>query len=308
MIRVKNANKRYTSEIVVAAALGMLDKVYGIPLELITLRWTRRKRNYHQAKTKGFEDVFITRPVSGGRIEVEYRQPGSAEWLKSGLTGEFTAQVAKTPWNMGVLCGMYYDKLWTIVDDVANEEVKKLADDLDNHMKTVKVHKWGMVAEATTDAAGNATKVMVNKVVGEETLYDYHKRRREAQFKTVHGDELAGYTETGADADQMRMEMARREMELKNAAQKLTAERLTFKKIQEEYFRKGGKSAAQSYSEEALRKMNYKKLQGLAKNEFNIADAFTMRKEPLVEMIMELQERKRPADVDTPKEEEVVTG
>jgi hypothetical protein len=146
-------------------------------------------KNAHQAKTKGFEDTFITRQHGGG-LTIEYRQPGNAEWIRDMLTGRFSAQVARTPHNMKVLAHNYYDGLWAVRQPHIRSEVEKMANAIDEEAKKVMIDIVMTSPETVRDAVtGRESIQQVDKVVGQQTLYEYHKKRRESRFD-VRGEVL----------------------------------------------------------------------------------------------------------------------
>jgi len=299
-IRIKGASRRYTSEIILERAVGIRDEKYHRPLELIHLQWTPYKKNYHQAKTKGFEDTFITRDQAKGII-IEHRLPGSAEWLKDGLTGAYIATIARTDWNMRILASMYYDKLWTIKESHIEMIVKQAADAIDEENKTIPYTYEEKKRVLSPD--GKSHLWVYEKVT--KTMYDFHKARREMQFQVqdeaitsapvnpnFHSMQLQ---EKEAQIERKRMELEEREALLKQredaAPKQIAPEQKQIKKTDSE-------------TKESLAKSPIGSLRKRAK-ELGVANTFKMNKETLVSAVYEKLEEEEKAMVPVEETEEI---
>jgi hypothetical protein len=294
-IRVIGANpRRYPAEVVLQAAITrrIKDAELGLPLEIIFLDWNSRKKNYHQAKTKGnWHNVFITR-LPGGGLEVEYRNPGSLEWLKDGLTGTFSAMVARTPINIELLASMHYDNLWTIRDLGVRAEIKKLADDIDEANKKVKFN-YKRVAKVFDEETGQ----YVNKeepVAG--TMYSFHKERREAQFSGKYQAEMTApmgvfneqqqLNKEKVDIEQSKRQLQEREERVSQKEKDLgvVVDVIPTQNISE--------IPTPEHTDEeliAIGKNNFGKFRKLAKEKYGIVDAFKMKFPQIMEAIKKTQ-------------------
>jgi hypothetical protein len=309
-IRIKGANPRsYTTEKILEAACRkrLKDSVLGIPLQIITLYWNPLKKNYHQTKTKGdFDDVFITRMSAGG-LELEYRNPGSLEWLKDGLTGEFTAAIAVTPRNINLLASHYYDKLWTIGDPVIEEKVKAMADEIDEENKN-KPHSFTKIVRKLDPE----TKIYVNvEQVIHSNMYEYHKQRRDTQFKSH--SETASYMQPMAmQPERLNIESDKILTREKNLSEreKAIAQReidlgivnpngaviSTETKLNEE-------PTGIGFTEGELSEMHFTKLRTLAFESFGIKDAKKLTKKQILAKIDVIQKNS-----SNTKEEDLITS
>lgn len=289
-IRVKNANKRITGEMCINACMGMEDP-YGNPFEIITLDWTPRMKNAHQSKTKGFEDTFITRKHEGGLI-IEYRQPGSAEWIKDMLTGRFSAQVARTPHNMKVLAHNYYDNLWTIRQPHIRDEVKKVADIIDDEAKKIIVDITTTRPETVRDPlTGKESIQQVDKIVGQQSLYEYHKKRRDSRYLAV--GEPIGAVSSKNDLEEesklllgKRAELARMNAEIDKKMAELNEQQKVLNKRTKELSDSGALST--TYSIEYLGKESMGSVRKIA-HEMGLGINIRMKKPEIIDAILNKQ-------------------
>ena len=182
-IRIIGANPRtITAAMILEAAKTkrIKDSATGTPLQIVMLYWNNQKKTYHESKTKGdWDDVFITRSGSGGLV-LEYRHPGSLEWLKDPIAGDYSASCAITERNMFLLASHYYDRLWTIGDPVIDAKAKAMADKIDEDNKKIptvftKIYK-------RINPKNGQYESIEEKVEG--NMYQYHKYRREMNFKS----------------------------------------------------------------------------------------------------------------------------
>lgn len=299
-IRVKGANRVITGEIIANAARGRIDK-YGNPFELIDLLYSPRKKIAHRAKTKGFEDTFIVRNANSGKITIEYRIPGSAEWLKDPIGGEFKARVARTKHNLRVLASMYYDKLWTIAQPHINEIVKKAANVIEEENKQTPCNLPGWEGK---------------------TWYDYHKLRRNGHFlgsgrlniSRQGSEKVIENRETEKDAELARklMDIEQREAIVAAKENELRGENVDLPPVQDPA-PTIPPPESRGLSLEELKLMEFPKLRKLAKDEFGVDNAYKLKKLQLLDIIMERQsgEVVAPEEVgenstETQKEEVVV--
>lgn len=290
-IRVKNPNRKYTSEMIISACLGTEDQ-YGNPFELITLDWNSKLRNAHQAKTKGFEDTFITRKPEGGLL-IEYRFPGNAEWIKDGLTGGYHAQVARTPENIKVLAANFYDNLWVIRERHVREEVEVLAKAIDEAAKKVIIPvKRTSPKKITNELTGEVHTQMVEERVGEETLYDFYKRNREAHFKAPGSVATHGLEHNTLDADlaliqSQKVQLFKMQKEV-DAKMKDIMDRTNHLNARQKKTVEGGVLLTQ-YDRAYLENLKpFQKLRGLAK-EMGIEVTLKMKKEEIIQAIIDKQ-------------------
>lgn len=121
MIVVHGATRRLKSSDIIEHAIGMEDE-HGNPLRFATLIWNQKKPNTHYAKTRGFEDVIISKTPTG--VKIEYRQPGSAVWEKHDFFNTYTARVPYTPHNLSRLVSCHGDGLWSIKEPDIRKEVE----------------------------------------------------------------------------------------------------------------------------------------------------------------------------------------
>ena len=290
-IRVKNPNRKYTSEMIVNACIGTEDS-YGNPFEVITLDWSLKLRNAHQAKTKGAEDTFITRKPEGG-IQIEYREPGNVEWLKDGLTGRYYGQLARTPSNMKFLAANFYDDLWRIRDAHIREEAKAMADAIDEAAKKVVMDVTRTVPKKIENSlTGAVTTQMVDEKVGEETLYDFHKRRREAHFKAPGAVASHGVQANDFEAEMNLIQSQKASLFKMQKEVDAKLKEIMDRNNQVNKLRKktadGGVLLTQ-YEEGFLRELKpFQKLRSLAK-EMGIEVTLKMKKEEIVQAIMDKQ-------------------
>ena len=290
-IRVKNPNRKYTTEMIVNACIGTEDP-HGNPFELITLDWNPQMRNAHQAKTKGFEDTFITRKPEGG-LAIEYRTPGNAEWLKDGLTGRYNGQVARTPENIKTLAHNFYDKLWTIRDSRIREEVKALADAIDEAAKKVVIPIMRTnPKKIENELTGEVHMQMVEEQVGEETLYDFHVRRRGAHFKAPGSVATHGVASNTVEADlaliqSQKAQLFKMQKEIDEKMKAIMDQTNQLAKRQKKTI-DGGVLLTQ-YDRAFLEALKpFQKLRGLAR-EMGVEVTFKMKKEEIIQAIMDKQ-------------------
>lgn len=153
-IIVYGASRRYPSEDIIKHAIGVEDD-RGNPFQLITLDWNPKKKNAHQAKTKGFEDAIITFEENG--ISITYRLPGTAQWFINDFSRRLYAQIPYTKHNMSVLGSHYDEGLWTIREqrfrDAAQviwERIKATMkrEELEEHVKRMRGHFISMYESA----------------------------------------------------------------------------------------------------------------------------------------------------------------
>lgn len=286
-IKVRGANRHITSNMIVDNTIGRIDP-YGKPFEIITLKWTPRKKTFHKAKTKGFEDALITRNTQSKQISIEYRKSGSAEWLKDPIGGEFIAKIPKTDNNIRVLASMFYDNLWVIKEAHIKSEVKKLADKIDEENKKVKCPFEGF-----------------------DTWFDYHKMRRESHFKGKSGMDISQRGATKAISDQLTQEEAmleKRRIELeKKEAELKEKEEVLNDKISQKNSIDSVQLVMQKYDRDFLEKLNVSTLKKKARDEFNIKDAFERKKPEIIDIILDLQSGEQFAP-EIESEPEVITG
>ena len=292
-IKVRGANRVVTSELIVDKAIGMLDP-YGEPFELITLKYTARKKTYHKAKCKGFEDVIITRNTQTRKLSIEYRH-GSVEWLKDPIGGEFIGRCARTKQNMEVLAAGYYNKMWTIAEAHIRELVKKRADEIDNESKKHPCPFPG----------------------GYKSLYEHNVAVIEGNFKGKRGFDISQRGADKVEADQMtlaeadlekrKIKLAKAEAELKERQELLKTEQATapITPVPEPI---APKSKGGGFSFEELNKMNPSTLKKKARDEYGITNSFQLKKPKVIELILEQQAG--PVVEEEPEETktEVVTG
>lgn len=290
-IRVKNPNRKYTSEMIVNACLGTEDP-YGNPFEVITLDWNSQLRNAHQAKTKGAEDTFITRKPEGG-LQIEYREPGNVEWLKDGLTGRYYGQLARTPANIKFLAANYYDNLWRIRDQHIRDEVKALADAIDEAAKKVVIEVTRTVPKKIENPlTGAVTTQMVDEKVGEETLYDFHKRRREAHFQAPGSVASHGVQANTLEAElnlvqSQKAQLFKMQQEVDAKMKEIMDRTNQVNKLQKKTV-DGGVLLTQ-YDEGFLRELKpFQKLREIAK-EMGVEVTLKMKKDEIIKAIMDKQ-------------------
>jgi len=303
-IRVKGANRKFTSEEILKRCIGMKDK-YGNPFEIINLDWNPAKFCGHATKTKGdFDDVMLIRTKRGTAIT--YRTPGSLEFLKDGFTGFYSAMVARTDKNLYILGSMYYDKLWTIREPHIDKIVKVIADKIDEGNKLVEQTHTVVVYEEQP----NGTQKRVEKRV-KETLYEVHKRRREGHFKGPRGaGDISRPLEMNLHQEQMTdkkeaelnvkiMDIEKREALLKDREAALSIPAPIEDNINE--------PVNDLYTREDLLSKKFipvSKLKKLAKDEFGIDNAHSLHRDVVVDKILETQ-AKREAELEP---EESVVG
>lgn len=301
-VRIVGANpNNYTAERILQVAMDrhLKDKDRGIPLRIIYLDWNKRKKQYHQATTKGgWDDVFITRLPNGGGLALEYKNPGALEWIKDDLTGEHSAMCAVTDNNLFLLASHYYDQLWTIRDFEIDKKVKEKADGIDENNKLLP-HTF----IKTTKRVNKKTGVHESyEETVESNMYEFHKHRREGHFQQhneklsiapMNNAQVANINNEKADLAKKRKELDERESVLlekeKNAGvvPDVIPPEEQLKEIEDEDI-----DAVPVYSEEDLNAMHFSKLRRLAVDKFGI-DAFKMKKAPIMEAIQQIQ---NPAD------------
>jgi len=279
-IRVRGSSKVFTPEIILQTAINKRtrDEKYGIPLQIVYLDWNMRKQNFHKSKTKGnFEDLMITRTGKG--LLLEYRTPGNLEWMKDGLTGEYSAMCPVTTKNIEMLASCYYDSLWTIRDKDVDAQVRKIADAIDEENK--KIEHVFVKIERKLDAVTGQYVNVEKRVKG--TLYDYHVDRRNMMFKgptdasVVPRLQTAGKDEMNINEEKRRLDARERAIEEREKALGLSVNVLPAKKLEIE---------SPEYNEEVLTVMHMGKLRKIARDEFAIADAFKKTKNQLIPEIM----------------------
>lgn len=126
-IFAKNASRTWTTEVIVNATIGMEDP-YGNPFRKITLDWNPARKNAQYAKTAGFEDAIIERTGSG--LKINYRKPGSAQWIQNKLTRRFYAEIPDTPHNRATIAAGLRDKFWTVRDTDVRRVCEVMSDKL----------------------------------------------------------------------------------------------------------------------------------------------------------------------------------
>ena len=267
------------------------DAKYGIPLQIINLDWNPGKRNYHQSSTKGdWDDVFIRRKPQGG-LEVEYRNPGALEWIKDGLSGEYSALCAVTEKNLFLLASHYYDGLWTIRDPFIEKQVKEKADEIDEANKKIS-YRFVKISKKINPETG---MYETHEEIVNGTMYDFHVMRRTAHFED-HNEKLSvspmGVNER-SNIDMERAEIARKKKELEERERSIK-EREKSAGISIDVIDKNRPvpevtGEAPGYQQAELVNMHFSKLRKLGKDEFGITDAFKMKKNDLVSKIMNIQ-------------------
>ena len=308
-IRIKGANRRYTSEIILERAIGMVDEKYHTPLEIIHLEWTPYKRNYHQTKTKGFEDTFLTR-LQGKGIVIEHRVPGSAEWLKDGLTGRYVSMLARTEHNMYVLASMYYDKLWTIKEAHIDMIVKKKADEIDEANRQTPYTYEERQRILSDD--GKSYKMVTTEVT--KTMYDFHKARREAHFKTSQDEILSApinptYNEQSLKEEHAQMEKKRMSLEEREARVE-QRENNNFPLVEDPKQPVLETKPALKLVRDGEKELNalpIGELRKKAKAEYGVEKTFTMKKSEIVSRILQSQKEFEKVAKVTVEEEETET-
>jgi len=257
-----NATKARPAERIKQLALGMEDQ-YGNPFEIIHLKWIQKRRNTEYSKTRGFEDTIIAMNPTGD-LEISYRRPGSIQWVRPDGIGPYTAEVAKTPYNMRKLATMYGDQIWTINEKNVNAEVKAIYE-----------------------------KIVENMPMAEK---QFNEHRIKSMNSTAYGNPLA--MPKRKDNDELleqKREVAIKEMELKEreAIIKEREEKIILDSVVK--IRKG--EAAIKYEEASLVDMEPEQLMQIAKD----IGAFTggsKKKEVLINSIR----RKQAGEVKTPVE------
>lgn len=307
-IRVIGANpRRFPAEVVLQAAINrrisdVAGEDYvplGIPLEIIYLDWNPTKKCYHQTKTKGdFHNTFITR-LQGGGLLVQYKSPGSLEWLKDGLTGVFSAMAARTPKNLRLLASMFYDGLWTVRDKTVRAEIKMMADEIDEENKKIPF-TYKKVVKKFDDASGNYIN---EEIEVEASMYDFHKERREAHLKSKYAAETIA--PLGVFNEQMGMQQEREAIDRQRKELDDRTDRITEKekmlKIVVDVIPNAPPSAAEGppvpeYTGEELdnmKKENFGTFRKFARDKFGI-DSFKMKYDEIKELILKKQSEPEP--------------
>jgi hypothetical protein len=291
-IRVKGATRKFTSEEILKRSIGRTDQ-YGNPFEIINLDWNPAKKCGHGSKTKGdFDDVMLIRNKSGTAIT--YRNPGSIEWLKDGFTGSYSAMVARTTKNLRLLASMHYDKLWTIREAHIRQIVEKMADVIDEENKKVMIEH--VVVEHQKQP--NGTVKRVERRI-KESMYELHKRRREAHFKGPRGEgsivrpmALETHQEYVADAKDAEVNRKLMDIEQREAALLEREKALNITPPPEDNIME---PISDEYSREDLEKLvPVSKLKKLARDEFGIEKAFSIPKDELIDLVLEKQMEPEP--------------
>ncbi len=316
-IRVIGANPRtITAEMILEAATKkrLKDAKTGTPLQITYLDWNMRKNTYHQAKTKGdWDDVFITRTGSG-QLELEYRHPGSLEWIKDPIAGDFSAVVAVTERNVFLLASHYYDRQWTVRDPVLNAKIKTMADKIDEDNKKIPM-KFLKIFKTVNPKTGQYETVE-KEVQG--NMYEFHVHRREQNFKAHSEQESLAMVSTNpapiSDAMDALTEKER------NLAER---EALVRQREIDLGIVEGAKATTKTplvpaepgYTEPELSGMRIQDLRKLAREKFGL-DAFKKSKSEIISDIQKIQinsagtppdEMVSAAEVETELQEEAIT-
>ncbi|HUX57788.1 MAG TPA: hypothetical protein VMV77_12495 [Bacteroidales bacterium] len=298
-IYIEGTKKNISEQMIMEAAEGDNCITYKKPLRYIHLTWAHydKKRVGNMSKFKGFEDTFIKLTAGGGLI-IKHRIPGSARFAKQPLGGKYTSVLADTEHNRRYLASMYYDKLWTIREADVDRDVKIAADQIDEQLKKNTVSY--MIDKPIRDENGIVKKWGQEKVI--ESEYDFHKRRREAQFTRgsrhkiqqstvqsmqVKEDQTDRLVKEKAELAKKKAELEQREAALKQAEDILRENIGTAKNE-----KPGQEELNTEYTVEVLTAMRpVSKLRGIAKKLGTVEDTSKMKTEELVSEIINLQSK-----------------
>lgn len=307
-IRIKGAKNRAFPPAVVlqkAIELRLKDAKYGIPLQIIYLDWNDRKQNFHQAKTHGnFDDLFVIRTEKG--LQVEYRTPGSLEWLKDGLTGRYSAMCPVTPNNLGMLASCYYDDLWTIRDPVIDAKAREIADRIDEENKKIPQDFVKIVKEL--DPVTGFYRSVEKRVHG--TMYDYHAYRRSIAHKGAADAVMLSPVEKSMEAINLQKELqevAKKRKELDERERQIKErEKKTGISVNVLPPEQAPPEIA-PLEKETLDHLHIGKLRKIARDQYGIEDAFKKTKSQLIPELLAIQNSGKaaedPADVSEESQE-----
>lgn len=258
-IVVKGASRKFTSEDLIAAAVGMTD-ARGNRFETITLDWNPRKKNTDFAKTRGFEDAVIERTDRG--LTIDYRLPGCAVWRENELTGQYSAVIPFTRHNVAVLGSHYGEALWLIREP----RYRKMAEAVYAKIRD------GMTQQQRKEDDKRIKAQFTSMFDNPDQIPQFDQKSKGP------GDEQAA-------AGQM-VELDKKMKKLEDMQEKLDEERAYIDNKVEELAKKG--VLLHTYSPEYLTKLNITQIRKLAKS-VGFSPKPWMNKDSLMKAILQKQ-------------------
>lgn len=198
MIIVKlKVNRSLTADHWKGMAMGVPDE-YGNPFRIIKLRWnlSRLHKMTDYVKTRGCEDAIIGQNRATGDIKITYRQQGSIMWQRpAGGVGLFVGEIAYTPKNMTLLARSYGDRLWTIIDQDINEQVKilyqKIVDGMTPQEVELNVKRVSGTHRMAMDGENTAIKGVEPSMEGEKMTMIEQRRLNQIEKQDLDKRRIA---------------------------------------------------------------------------------------------------------------------